>query len=176
MCLKCKYFLFNSIIWALILVVGIAVWVNPINIIGSDKARIIIAIFIVLPFGALLQWLLLFKLGWKNIVIEAEKAVDSSISEDKLRDTPYSFATAFGTFERCLYLFILLSGKPEGLFLWLGFKAIAKWGQEENRLSLKLSKPFNLSLIGELINIFLSLVGVLIIKGSFHSMLLIFKP
>ena len=168
---KCRYSIFNAMIWVLILVGVIFAWVNWIEMIPSNTVRIIAAFILVFPCGALLQWFMLRKLGWE-VIIEKEK--EESDSSDKTNDAPYKFASAFGTFERGLYLILLLADKPEALFIWLGFKAIAKWGQHEYSPQWKFSKPFNLSLIGELLNIFLALVGILLIKGNTNTLIAFF--
>jgi hypothetical protein len=165
---RCRYCFFNAMIWVLILVGVCFAWVNWLERIPSTTIRIIAALIIVLPIGALLQWFILWKLGW-NVIKEGEKGAPGF--EERTKDVPYSFATAFGTFERSLYLALLLAGKPEALFLWLGFKAITKWGQPENSIEWKFSKPFNLSLVGELTNIFLALVGILLIKGNTKALI-----
>jgi hypothetical protein len=169
---KCKYYcVFYPIIFGLVAVGLFFMWFDWWEIIPCRITRIVLALIIVIPIGALLQWSVLFKLGWK-IIQEAEKGQPKS--DKKTRDIPYSFATAFGTFERCLYLIILLAGKPEGIFLWLGFKAVAKWGQPENKTEWIKSKPFNLSLVGELTNIFLALVGALLIVRNTKTLISLF--
>ena len=168
---KWRYRIFNAMIVVLVVVGVIFATVNWMEMIPSNTVRIIAALILVLLVGYLLQWLMLEKLGWE-VVKEAEK--DECDFSKKTKGLPYDFAAAFGSFERCLYLILLYAGKPEALFLWLGFKAIAKWGQPENTFVWKFSKPFNLSLVGELTNIFLALVGILLIKGNTKALLSFF--
>jgi hypothetical protein len=168
---KCRYYFFNATIWVLILAGVIFAQVNWMQKIPSNTVRIIVALLLVFPGGALLQLFILRELGWKIISEKEKEAPDSS---DKTEDVPYQFAAAFGTFERGLYLILLIAGKPGALFLWLGFKAIAKWGQYEYTSKWKFSKPFNLSLIGELLNIFLAFAGLLLIKGNTKELLAFF--
>lgn len=168
---KCRYRIFNAMIVVLVVVGVIFAALNWIEMIPNNTVRIIAALILVLLVGYLLQRFMLEKLAWK-VVTDAEK--DEPDFSDKTKGLPYTFAPAFGTFERCLYLILLLTGKPEALFIWLGFKAIAKWGQPENKLVWKFSKPFNLSLVGELTNIFLALVGILVIKGNIKALLSFF--
>lgn len=166
---KCKYCIFNIMIWVFVLAGVFCISVNWLEIIPNNIIRTIAALIIVLPGGTLFHKFFFTTLG-QAVIEEAESDFDKKVS-----GRPYDFADAFGTFERSLYLILLLGGKPEALFLWLGFKAITKWGQPENTREWKFSKPFNLSLIRELTNIFLALVGILIIKGNLKLLLSLFS-
>lgn len=168
MSIKCKYCLFNAIIWGLVIAGIFIAYFDWLKLIPCNYTRIIISLILVVPVGAILQWLMLKLLGWE-IVVEAEKPIPGS--EDRSKYVPYQFAYAYGIAERCLYLVLFLAGFPEGIFLWLAFKAIAKWGQRQNTQEWVKSSPHNLSLIGEILNIFLVIAGVLIIKGNVAAFL-----
>jgi hypothetical protein len=169
---KCKYYIFNIMIWVFVLAGVFCISVNWLEIIPNNTIRTIVALIIVLPGGSLFHKFFFTRLG-QAVIEQAEKA--ESDFDQKISGGPYIFADAFGIFERSFYLILLLVGKPEALFLWLGFKAIVKWGQPENTREWKFSKPFNFSLIRELTNIFLALAGILIIKGNLNSLLSLFS-
>ena len=169
---KRKYCIFNIMIWVFVLAGVVCTSVNWLELIPNNTIRVITALIIILPGGTLFHKFFLRDLG-QAIIEEAEK-VELNFDQ-KILGRPYHFASAFGIFERSFYLILLLIGKPEALFLWLGFKVIAKWGQPGNTREWKFSKPFNLSLIRELANIFLALIGILIIKGNLKSLLSFFS-
>jgi len=97
------------------------------------------------------------------------------ISENELRgkypvDDPIrphkTISFWFGVIERALFLSCFIAKLPEGIAVWLAFKAVVRWRMSEEK-DVRHIPGSPIYMIGTAMNIFFGLLGAYIIYGGF---------
>ena len=70
-----------------------------------------------------------------------------------------------GVMERIIYTSVVVLGKPEGIAVWLAFKAIMRWRIRENHPAH--ISGSNIYMIGTALNVAIGVIGAFIAKWKF---------